>query len=495
MALQRRTGTPHRARVNSVARASRGVSELVLLAVTLSLSFPIAQTQATVAGRQPVWVNTYDGPARGGDAAEAMVASPDGSMVYVTGSSDEDDSYNPDDDYATVAYEVATGLQVWSQRYDGPESLDDEATAIAVSPDGTKVFVTGRSFADYSGSLDDYATIAYDAATGAELWVERYEGLDVGYDDANAIVADPDGTTVYVTGISDADFATIAYQADTGTEVWVARYSGPGESSNRANAVAVNAAGTRVYVTGNISGTHPWDYGTVAYDAGTGEMLWVQSYDGVGTFEDTANDVAVSPDGTKVFVTGQSYGGGTPDGSLMDYATVAYDAETGQQLWVKRYNGRPKKDDFAYALAVSPDSGTVYVTGKAGEDTWSGPLGDAVTIAYDATTGRPAWLQRYHSQSGRSDGAVAIAASPDGSRVYAVGKTGLYNGDYLIIAYAPPTGRQVWVRRLHGTGRMGQGPDSGQDVALSPDGSTLFVTGWAWMSDSQDYMTAAFATS
>ena len=56
------------------------------------------------------------------------------------------------------AYDAASGREMWTARYDGPEWAD-AATAIAVHPDGWTVFVTGMSVG--VGSDYDYFTIAY----------------------------------------------------------------------------------------------------------------------------------------------------------------------------------------------------------------------------------------------------------------------------------------------------------------------------------------------
>jgi len=86
--------------------------------------------------------------------------TPDGTQVVVTGSSQE---ATGDADYATIAYDSETGHQIWAKRYDSKGNDDDSAGAIAVSPDGLSVFVTGRSL--HSEPTDyDFATVAYAAS-------------------------------------------------------------------------------------------------------------------------------------------------------------------------------------------------------------------------------------------------------------------------------------------------------------------------------------------
>src|SRR5215217_7321096 len=88
----------------------------------------------------------------------------------------------------------AAGANLWVERYNGPGNSDDGATSVAVSPDGSTVFVTGGSTGTTSGY--DYTTVAYRASNGAKLWVKRYNGTGNGYDQATAIGVSPDGSTV-----------------------------------------------------------------------------------------------------------------------------------------------------------------------------------------------------------------------------------------------------------------------------------------------------------
>jgi DNA-binding beta-propeller fold protein YncE len=85
---------------------------------------------------------------------------------------------------------------------------------VTASPDGTTVFVTGASSGTIAGQVD-YATVGYNAATGARLWVKRYAGLAKGGIGTHAysVAVSPSGSTVYVTGESgnDSVSATVAY--------------------------------------------------------------------------------------------------------------------------------------------------------------------------------------------------------------------------------------------------------------------------------------------
>jgi len=323
-----------------------------------------------------VWTKRYK---RRGDLFAQPVGvtvSPDSSKVFVTGLSDGGSS-NGGADYATVAFRAGTGAVIWTRRYNGPANGDDDASALTISPDGSKVFVTGSSA---GSTYFNYATVAYNAGTGAVIWTKRYHGPQPGGGDgASALTVSPDGSKVFVTGQSGFDYATIAYKAATGAVVWTKRYNGPGSSYDAASAVVVSPDGATVFVTGQSLGrTGTYDYATVAYNAGTGAVIWTQRYNGPASSSDDANAAAVSPDGTTVFVTGQSLG----RTGYYDYATVAYQAGTGAVRWTQRYNGPASTDDQAYAVAVSPDSTKVFVTGFSHRSTGRE---DYATIAYSAT--------------------------------------------------------------------------------------------------------------
>jgi WD40 repeat protein len=238
----------------------------------------------------------------------------------------------------------------------------DDPHALRVSPDGATVFVTGYSQGD--DFYADYATVAYDVTTGAQRWVARYNGPGSGYDNAADLAVSPDGSVVVVTGNSDSsgpdsaqDYATVAYEVATGAQRWASTYDDPLHSYDYATIVRVSPNGDDVFVSGYAGASISFDYATVAYDMVTGTQEWVSTYNGPGDNFDGPGDLVVSPAGDTVFVTGGSYG----SGSGSDYATVVYDAATGAQEDVSRIG--TAGSDGAGAMAISPDGSRLYVTG------------------------------------------------------------------------------------------------------------------------------------
>ena len=385
---------------------------------------------------------------------------------------------------------AAPGSVIWAERYNGPDADLDRANAVAVSPDGSTVFVTGYFYSPVTAY--DYGTVAYDAATGVVRWARRYNGPpsdpDLGsVSEANDIEVSPDGSRVFVTGVSDKttdqDYATIAYDTSSGATLWTKRYDGPA-SGDVAYALGVSPNGAKVFVTGWSHGsTTNRDYSTVAYAASDGARSWVQRYDTVG--DDVATALGVSPDGSTIFVSGYSR---LPSASY-DYATVAYDAGTGAQRWVRRYNDPIGSADQASAVGVSPDSSTVFVTGYSYQSTTEH---DYTTIAYDAMTGARRWLKLYDGPGGATDFATALAVSPDGSSVFVTGQDYSYatGYDYGTVAYDASTGARLWAKRYAGTGST---RDEASDVGVTPDGSIVIVTGYSYRSTtSNDYTTIAY---
>jgi WD40 repeat protein len=303
--------------------------------------------------------------------------------VFISGESAG--STNPD--YATVAYDSSSGAKLWARRYDGPKNGDDSARALGVSPDGSKLFVSGQSDGGSTGF--DYAIIGYDASSGTKLWASRYNGPANGHDLATALGVSPDGSKVFVTGESTGsasyyDYATVAYDASSGTRLWAKRYDGPGSGFDldSASALGVSPDGSKVFVSGGSDGSTSFDCTTFAYDASSGAKLWGKRYSAPESRFCQTNALGASPDGSKVFVTGVSTG--PKDGGFgpFDYATVGYDASSGEELFANRYRGPGRSEDFAEALGVSPDGSKLFVTGASdGESTGL----DYATVAY--TTG------------------------------------------------------------------------------------------------------------
>src|SRR5881394_162381 len=122
------------ARSISIAVVAVAVCGLAQSAVPLRAEGEPRSARSPATPGDQLWVATLDGTAGGSDFARDVGASPDGSSVFVTGSVRDSDG---GDDFATVAYDPATGSQKWLAYYTGLSGFGGTANALAVSPDGS----------------------------------------------------------------------------------------------------------------------------------------------------------------------------------------------------------------------------------------------------------------------------------------------------------------------------------------------------------------------
>ena len=313
-----------------------------------------------------------------------------------------------------------------------PGFSDDIATDMVANSNA--VFVTGRSRGFQSG--DDYATVAYNAITGAQMWATREDQSD--FDVPNAIALSPDGRSVYVTGETEVD----------------------GKSR---------------------------EYYTVAYDAATGVQRW-QVIENGSIKIDWARDVEVSPDGTLVIVTGDSQIPISPLNAQFDAVTVAYRASDGTQVWKQNYNGPTNSFDFGRALAVM--EGTVFLSSASRTSTGSSSHLDYATVAYNIETGVQRWASRFGTP--QADEPFDIVVDPGGSQVYVTGES---DSDILTVAHNAVTGAQAWVDRFSSpdpnptTSTRG----GGRAITTSPSGDSIYVTGDTYVIDDLNITTLAYS--
>jgi DNA-binding beta-propeller fold protein YncE len=445
------------------------MERVALAAFTVSLIVTTASpTPVFAAGGDELWVQRYDGPAHNWDAFTQLAISPDGTRVFVTGQSySNETSY----DIETIAYDSGSGAELWESRFaEAGHGRAEDSTGIAVSPDGRRLFVTGFSY--WPGTTDDLVTVAYDAATGALMWTRVVGDLQNAYS-GRAVSISPDGGTVFVTGTAvlpddNVNVLTMAFDAEDGATRWIRSFDRPDHDSDIATAMAISPDGSRLFVVGQ-SGTInvDVDWLVLSYDASNGGLGWHRMIDGPGHAVDIPFSVAVSPQGNQVFVAGLV---GVQDGQVG--ATVALDAESGSTRWMRLLTGLTIGFGSANSVVTNPDGSQVFVTADLpGVD-----LHDTmVTAAYDTSTGHQVWKEPYVGPFGDGAFGADLVVSPDGLKLYVSGtEYGPYDDDYATVAYVAGSGRRLWSARYDGPTHS---LDEASSVAVSPDGSRVFVTG------------------
>ena len=313
----------------------------VVVALVLSVFVGVTAIAQTI----PAWAAQYDVTAR---IAVALIpsnvaVSPDGTKVYVTNQNSHDVTVI--DTTTNTKTATITGLGTRPQ-------------GLAVSPDGTKVWVANEDSNNVSVIDTTTNTVTF-TITG--LGTRPQE-----------VAVSPDGTKVYVTNFTSNNVSVI----DTTTNTVTATIT----VGNYPQGVAVSPDGTKVYVANNGS-TYSNDDVSVIDTATNAVIITINAPLGREPW-----GLAVSPDGTKVYVANNT----TNNVSVIDTTTNTVTAT------IAVGNG-------AWNLAVSPDGTKVLVTNH---------LGGSVSVIDTATNSVTATI------TGLGPGPQGVAFSPDGTKAY-----------------------------------------------------------------------------
>jgi 6-phosphogluconolactonase (cycloisomerase 2 family) len=346
------------------------------------------------------------------------------------------------------------------------------AHSVAASPDNKNVYVTATN----DSAVVTFTREASGALTRLEEDRDVQSGGNVpGLDAAEGVVVSPNGKNVYVTGAVDSAVVTFKRNTTTGALKHLQTLrdrsvGGNAEGLDHANAVAISANGKHVYVT--ASGDSAVVSFKVLKDK-KGKLKRIEqdrdvSVGGAAEGLDSAQGLAVAPDGKHVYVTGAA-----------DDAVVTFrrNNRKGKLTRLEEHRdvaagGSSEGLDNAVGVAASPDNENVYVA--ASDDN------TVVTFSRDTTTGLLTRVEedRDESNGGSADGldgAVALAVAPDGDFVFLAARD-----DNTLVALARDGGGLLAPSEVHrdvSNGGSDEGLDGARGVAVPPDDGSVYVTG------------------
>ena len=262
------------------------------------------------------------------------------------------------------------------------------------------------------------------------------------------------------------------------TQSWASFYNGPGNLQDSTIGICVNPSG-QVFITGwSLSSPTNHDIVTIRYNQDSGDSLWVNRYD--GNLEDRVT--AITCDNNAVYITGWSF---TPS---RDIIVIKYDASNGNRLWVRTYNGTGNGGDYGFAIAVD-GNGDVYACGRSDSGGTNGQK--YTTLKYDAS-GNLQWASVYGGGlSTNFDEAHALKVDGSGN-VYVTGKSGSTAPDFLTLKLNS-SGAVQWAKKHNGTQN---GEDNALRLVLDNSAANAYVGGYSFRTGGvQNYVVIRYSTA
>lgn len=433
-----------------------------------------------------VWVRTLDGGSQFDDFARCLALS--SNAVYVTGMTCKESSCDAAD-FLTVKYDAASGAQVWAKLADGPDHLHDQGGCVAVDASGNP-FVAGTVWNASPANWQDFMTIKYDPATGAETWrsiatTSPPAAIGFSSDFFGVIGVGADGNVV-VSGGGDVDnlgtagLLTVKYDGANGSPLWT--HFATSISNVVPHAIVLDAVSNPI-VVGETDKFGDPKFFTLKYQGATGGLWWMKNlnYAPAGG-DDGAHDVALDVVGN-VYVTGRVR---IASGYLV--FTVKYDWLFGNELWVHGLGTGLLDDDYLpTAIAYSGANDRVIVAGYH-----QSPSGtrDFLVESLNAANGTNAPLQ-VSSDVLPWDLGVDVATDSAGNVMLAGGAISDTDRDLMVLKYSPSLA-ELWrasepaLETHEALGSLSPPQFGRKKIAIDSLGNTVVVGSTALTASSTD---------
>lgn len=342
--------------------------------------------------------------------AHAVDLSPDGGHLYAAGM--------VDDAVASFSRDVVSGgLNFVEMEQDGVGGVNglDGVRSLAISPDGKHLYAAG--YED-----DAVAVFSRDINSGAlsylQVQIDGISGVD-GLDGSRSVIISPDGKHLYVAGYTDDAVAVFSRNSSTGALSFVSvskDNTGGVDGLDGVSSLSLSPDGSHLYVCSAL------EHSLVVFsrNVSTGELSFIERHqNGIAGVTGllVSLSVAVSPDGRHVYVAG---------GGNSAIAIFARNAADGRLTYLEMLQDSPAINRSlyeVYTLTLSPDGKYLLsVTMEDGEPT--DPDSKLALFSRDSDSGLLSYVESHQDDNNGINGlgnARAIAASPDGSHIYAAG--------------------------------------------------------------------------
>ncbi|MFO0494592.1 MAG: SBBP repeat-containing protein, partial [Flavobacteriia bacterium] len=359
-----------------------------------------------VYGQQPTqfWTNRFNGTGDFSQQFNSIVSA--GSNSYVGGYSVK--SGNQRDFYLSKFN--SKGDTLWTRTYNGSASMDDAIVSMIADSLGN-IYVSG--FTEEKGTGKDICVLKYDAF-GKLIWKYIYNNQNAGNDDVPVQISLDGEGNVLLVGSSDqmpgpkTNFNFITLKLDgSGNQLWLKSFDSSGEFDDVAIGLSVNTK-NEVFVTGNTDNGSDLDIVTLKYTS-TGSLAWMKAFN--KGKNDRANSLCT--DKGSVYVVGS-----TENGKDLDYTILKY-SFAGAEIWQNglTFNGAAKGNDEAIAV-YTDNAGNLYVAGASDQDASVAQNLDFCVTKYNVN-GTEQWTKTWGSSRDKDDRPSYIGATESGVLIIA----------------------------------------------------------------------------